>query len=292
MTRLSVVFIGALLSVTLPKVTLAEDCLAVLQARLDEMRDADQWNRQALQTKLPAQIQQTKPIPQAEYLRCCFELQDLAAPGYAETTPDGTLIKPPAAETQTEVFVLDVFNGLLGQPRNTATRDEEGKTALMYAAECNHFDTLRELLPFLPDAGFQSLYSDTDHQGRSYIDWCDHYGYTALMHASATNSVEAVNYLLNAGADVHHRCGVAQFTALQLAQNYGHRETISALERHIASKTAWEKFADDPLYATVLASLVVFLLTAVLAISQRWRRRYQKKRAETEGFRDAPTHRH
>jgi ankyrin repeat protein len=180
-------------------------------------------------------------------------------------------------ETQPEILApdrlynIDLFNQLLGQPRQEPARDHNGKTALMYAAEHDRFEVLRTLLPLSRKNGFQSLYRQPDAKGRKYIDWCDKHGYTALMYASAAGSVDAVNYLLNAGADMETRCEVAQFDALQLAQSAKQNRdmVVSALERKLNYKPRWIQLLEGD-WGPWVVGCIGALVTAFIFLLKFW----------------------
>ncbi len=168
--------------------------------------------------------------------RVCLELllkasilvNNLDARAYNEPY---TKTRPEDVAKSKKVYNIDLFNSLLGEDRQKPARDHNGKTALMYAAEANQLEVLRTLLLLPGKVPFEPLYKKTDDKGHKYIDWCDKDGYTALMYASAAGSVEAVNYLINAGADINTHCEVAQFTASELAQNAGHGDIVDAIEK-------------------------------------------------------------
>jgi ankyrin repeat protein len=61
---------------------------------------------------------------------------------------------------------------------------------------------------------------------------CQGLGITALLHAASAGSLEAVNLLLEAGADVNERCDTRlseQITPLVMAIQFGHAAVVSAL---------------------------------------------------------------
>jgi ankyrin repeat protein len=61
---------------------------------------------------------------------------------------------------------------------------------------------------------------------------CQGLGITALLHAASAGSLEAVNLLLEAGADVNERCATRmseQVTPLVMAIQFGHAAMVSAL---------------------------------------------------------------
>jgi hypothetical protein len=233
-------------------------------------------------------------------LKAAVWTEDLDTRDYHERrSSTGGYQAPEDVRGSRKVYNIDLFNALLGEPRDQPASDPNGKTALMYAAEADRFEVLRTILPLQAKVSryerfrrflgrprrmpFDPLYREEDDQGREYIDWCDKDGYTGLMYASVEGNAEAVNYLLNAGADVENRCVVAQFDALQLAQNKGRSDVVSAIERKLRDKPWWRQvfessdFGSALMWGFVLGGVSIPGMTlAALRFFQYWEGKRRK----------------
>ena len=90
-------------------------------------------------------------------------------------------------------------------------KDKDGSTALMWASDNGHTETVKLLI----DAG-----ADVNIKNK--------YGRTALMWASRCNRKETVKLLIDAGADVNAK-DEDGWTALIWASRCGHAETVKLL---------------------------------------------------------------
>jgi hypothetical protein len=112
------------------------------------------------------------------------------------------------AATQGHIETVKVFLDYGADPN---TQTDDGKTALMKAADRNHMGVMQQLV-----AG-----ADVNLQ--------DAAGATALMWAAHRGYGEAVQLLLSAGADVNlkNRGG---YTALMIAEFNGHQNVVRLLQ--------------------------------------------------------------
>jgi len=275
-----------------------------LQDQVIKMRKTNTLSASKLKTKLDEKFptdpnreygQDTWQVRTEIALKAAMLVENLDKRAYKEPLPGKTLYKDPEdVTTSNKVYNIDLFNALLNKPRLEPARDHNGKTALMYAAEANRFEVLRTLLLYSGKEPFEPLYKDVDNKKRGYINWCDNYGYTALMRASAANSVEAVeavNYLLNADAAIDTKCGVAQFTALHLAQNARHANVVSAIERKLNDKPLWRQVIESGDFVTYLVmSFVLGGATVPIFIAFVWKVTvtFKQKRAEHQARNQLP----
>jgi len=106
--------------------------------------------------------------------------------------------------------------------------DEEGRTALMYAAYNGHTAVLKKLIE--KDAA---------------INLSDNYGRTALMMASSGPFPEAVKLLLDNNADPDMTDSEEHFTALMYAAAEGQLEVVKILLAHGADPALKDIDGDD-----------------------------------------------
>lgn len=111
---------------------------------------------------------------------------------------------------------------------NVNTPDEEGRTALMYAAFNGHTPVLKKLL----------------EKGAS-INLRDPNGRTALMMAASGPYPDAVRLLLENGADPNLTDKVEHFTALMFAASEGQLEIVKILIFHKADPLMKDIDGDD-----------------------------------------------
>ncbi|KAI1460750.1 ankyrin [Annulohypoxylon moriforme] len=153
-------------------------------------------------------------------------------------------------------------------------RDNNGKTAYDYASrvrqplhdemknilkkwsfQLENLTWLRtNLIKFVDDTGkinVRSLMLGASHSmdelglvyavevgGAKFINWRDSGGRTALHNAAVRGNYRGVEYLLKKGADVNYVTKNHKWTALLLAINIGHKETVHTLIRHGADLEA------------------------------------------------------
>lgn len=94
-------------------------------------------------------------------------------------------------------------------------KNENGRTALMYAAWNNVTDVAKVLI----DAG-----ADVNAKGNA--------GETALMHAAARNAVDVAKALIAAKADVNARAEGGGVTALMVAKTFRAWNIVTLLKQY------------------------------------------------------------
>jgi serine/threonine-protein phosphatase 6 regulatory ankyrin repeat subunit B len=116
---------------------------------------------------------------------------------------------------------------LLGQGTLANSKDEEGATPLMLACQKGHLNVLKVLLQHV---GLQAL-QETDNQG-----------WTALHHAALWGHEEAVTFLLGKGAQANSR-DENDTTPFMISCQDGHMGVARLLLQHVGAQVAQE--ADD-----------------------------------------------
>jgi ankyrin repeat protein len=107
----------------------------------------------------------------------------------------------------------DVVGLFLQGGMDSETADDQGKTALIWAAAAGHTATVKTLLANGADP------KNTDKQGKSALIW-----------AAEWDHIPAVQALLMSGADVNHKANDGT-TALAAAKNKGDAQLVALLER-------------------------------------------------------------
>jgi len=103
---------------------------------------------------------------------------------------------------------------LIHQGADINQRDDNGRTALMFAVINMHYETMKVLLEY-----------GADVQARS------NEGGTALMAAAMVGDLTMVQALLDKGADVHARLLETNESAVTFAESHGHAEIAQLLRQ-------------------------------------------------------------
>jgi ankyrin repeat protein len=103
---------------------------------------------------------------------------------------------------------------LIQQGVDINQRDDDGRTALMFAVINSHYETMRVLLEHGADVNAKS-----------------NKGGTALMGAASDGDLRMVQALLDGGADVHARLRETNESAVTLAERHGHAEIAQLLRQ-------------------------------------------------------------
>ncbi|KAJ3341560.1 hypothetical protein HDU83_006579, partial [Entophlyctis luteolus] len=112
-----------------------------------------------------------------------------------------------------EEYAPDLFEIVKDVGLDVNARDEEGRTPLICAAQHGQTAILKMLLS-VPEIG---------------LDICDNSGCTALLRATLSSSMKAVNELLSAGASVDIGSNLQQFSLVRAAVNTRHMGILTAI---------------------------------------------------------------
>jgi ankyrin repeat protein len=145
-----------------------------------------------------------------------------------QTTPDSSALKDhsffEAALSGEEEKVINLISGGI----NVNSRDEDGRTALMYAAFNGHSALIDKLVKKEADVNLK-----------------DNYGRTALMLAASGPFPAAVKYLLDRGAEPNLVDNEEHFTALMYAAAEGQIEVVKLLLQYHADPSLKDVDGDD-----------------------------------------------
>ena len=131
--------------------------------------------------------------------------------------------------------IEEIVQLLLEKGADVNAKDNDGRTALMFAAEKGHTEIVQILLKKGADVNAE-----------------DEYGGTALMIAAENGHTEIIKLLLEKGADVNAKDWYGK-TALMYAAYYGHTETVQLLLEKGAKYDPLYKTNDDFTYLMAFA---------------------------------------
>lgn len=107
---------------------------------------------------------------------------------------------------------ISMVKELLDRNVNVNALDQDGRTALMFAAFNGHLEIVKSL-----------------YEKGAKINLQDYVGRTALMFASSGKFPETVNFLLEEGADANLVDTEENFTAIMFAASEGNMEVVKVL---------------------------------------------------------------
>lgn len=147
-----------------------------------------------------------------------------------------------------ETCLLDLLKSFGDETINHKIEtEEEGMTALMFAAQCGTIEMLEAILSHNPDidkvneSGWTALMfaiehgtvemveAILDHDPNHDIDKSDIYGMTSLMFAACYGTIDTVRSILSRGPDVN-KVTLYAATALMFAVDHGTIDMIQAIK--------------------------------------------------------------
>jgi hypothetical protein len=124
------------------------------------------------------------------------------------------MMRPSRSPNQTEEELLTQLKGKLKDGTPVDTRDEDGQTSLMWAAEMNSLKIAKLMI-----------------ENGADINAKDKNGQTPLIYAAMKNSLEVAKLLIETGADTEVKDGFT-LTALMWAEVKRYEEMIKLLKKY------------------------------------------------------------